>query len=319
MRYYGIASRAGETMAVSRSPTTMSPDRITSLLAGYLGARSVVSVQPLLGGATNLNLLLRLSGDETPLVLKFYRASSEAQTLELSVLRALGSRLPVPNVIHASRSGGVYKFILYPYVEGATFQELKASGSPTDIASAAYHLGRTLAALQRAAPVDLLALGLKPRQIVSDHALTSSTLAARLGRATISLVQASLYRWQPRLQAMYQSAGLVHGDFNNRNAVFQRTSAGWVVASLLDWERSCVGSPMWDAARFICYEDELQPCREPHFSGGYRDGGGVLPNDWPIFSRVINLISAVESLSQADLQPQFIPGLCELVEASVAY
>ena len=305
-------------MAGSRSLKTMSQERVTTLLARYLGGRSVVSVQPLLGGATNFNLLLRLSGDKTPLVLKVYREASEAQVVEVSVLRALEGRYPVPKLVHCSSTDWFDKFILYPYIKGATFQELKASGSRTDVASAAYHLGRTLAALQQAAPEGLIDLGLKPRHNGFECALTSSILAERLGQGTMALLRELLHRWQARLQPMYQSAGLVHGDFNNRNAVFHRTSAGWVVASVLDWERSCVGSPLWDAARFICYEDKRQQCREPHFSAGYRDGGGVLPNDWPIFSRVLNLISAVESLSVADLQPQFIPGLCELVEANVA-
>jgi aminoglycoside phosphotransferase (APT) family kinase protein len=61
---------------------------------------------------------------------------------------------------------------------------------------------------------------------------------------------------------------LVHGDFGARNIVVNRSRGHWVVSGVLDWELAFSGSPLWDAARFICFERRTRPLREPHFFEG---------------------------------------------------
>ena len=105
----------------------------------------------------------------------------------------------------------------------------------------------------------------------------------------------------------------MHGDFNNRNTIVKQDRGRWIVTSILDWERAFAGSPLWDAARFICYERPDRPCREPYFSNGYREGGGTLPEDWSELERVLNVVSAARSLGREDVPARFVAELRDLV------
>ncbi len=89
------------------------------------------------------------------------------------------------------------------------------------------------------------------------------------------------------------------------------------VTGILDWEHAFCGSPLWDAARFICFERRVRPCREPHFSRGFCENGGSLPNDWIVFSRALNALSSMESLSRPDLPERFVPELRDLIVATL--
>ena len=123
--------------------------------------------------------------------------------------------------------------------------------------------------------------------------------------------------WSSQTAELQEQCGLVHGDFNNRNSIVNRVDGRWKVTGILDWELAFSGSPLWDAARFICYEQATRPCREPHFSNGFREGGGQLPEDWSSFARKINALSAAQSLNSADLPEHFVPELCELVSLAM--
>jgi hypothetical protein len=90
-----------------------------------------------------------------------------------------------------------------------------------------------------------------------------------------------------------------------------------MVTGILDWEHAFSGSPLWDAARFICFERRARPCREPHFSRGFCESGGSLPKDWSLFYRAINAVTATESLSRPDLPERFVPDLSELIVATL--
>jgi aminoglycoside phosphotransferase (APT) family kinase protein len=119
-----------------------------------------------------------------------------------------------------------------------------------------------------------------------------------------------------RMGTLLEGRCLVHGDYNNRNAILVRRNGRWVVAAILDWELAFMGSPLWDAARFICFEQPSRPRREPHFSRGFTESGGQLPDDWATFARVLNAATAAESLSCPDLPKRFIPELRELIVAT---
>ena len=230
--------------------------------------------QLLSGGFTNRNLLLRFAEPHSPLVLRVYQRGADAGRKEIDLLRYLAGKVPVPEIVAADDAGA---WVVYRYIEGITFQELKHRGNNEHVAEASYAIGQALAKIHAIPPPSDLNLRPSP-----GH---------------------------PRLR---DALSLVHGDFNNRNTIVSEEAGHWTVAAILDWESAFIGSPLWDAARFTCYENPERPLREPHFSEGYRKAGGALPQDWPAFSRQLSAISAAESLARPDLPPQFIPELCEL-------
>jgi aminoglycoside phosphotransferase (APT) family kinase protein len=290
------------------------PERIEKLLCSAMPGCIVESYEILEGGSSNLNVLVRLQGEEA-FVLRVYVRNPGACINELALLKSLRGCIPVPEVVKADPLGdeGEEPYLVYRYLEGVTFQSLKNEGSVQDQAEAAFALGRSLALVQGARIESWAALGLKLRPEIDESSLNETLLGERLGAHELTLLQDFLRTWKPRICELYQARFLVHGDFNNRNALLRRQNAGWEVVGILDWEFACVGSPLWDAARFLCYEHSYRPCREPHFSNGFLDHGGQLPDDWTTFARVINTVSATESLNRPDIQPQFIPDLCQVV------
>jgi aminoglycoside phosphotransferase (APT) family kinase protein len=275
--------------------------------------RELVSFELLSGGASNLNYLLRFDRGEAPLVLRIYTRDPLACRKEVDLLQAASRILPVPEIVYACPEGEEHigPHVLYRFAEGITFQELKSKGNRQDMASAAYAIGEALARVQQVAP---------PESLSSEQDLTgdwqdSPVIEKRTGPEDRDRLCDFVSRWSPRVSQLYKERSLVHGDFNNRNAIVKKEGDSWIVTGILDWELALVGSPLWDAARFICYERLDRPCREPHFSQGFRDGGGKLPQDWNHFCRVVNLVSAAQSLSRPDLPEHFAGELRDLIVA----
>ncbi|HET9319147.1 MAG TPA: phosphotransferase [Bryobacteraceae bacterium] len=204
---------------------------------------------------------------------------------------------------------------MYRHVEGMTFQELKSRGDVQDMAEAAYAIGAALARLQTFS----LAWPAGPALCleITDECLCSPVLEQRLGGAERDRLRDFVSVWLPQIRQLHQEKELVHGDFSNRNTIVKREGRRWVVTGILDWEHAFSGSPLWDAARFICFERWARPCREPHFSRGFCENGGSLPKNWSMFSRALNAFTTIESLSRPDLPERFIPDLRELIVATL--
>ncbi len=291
----------------------ISSQRLSEILKSALPNRALGSFELLEGGASNLNYRLRFDGGNDSAVLRIYTRDREACEKELAVWRLASRWVPVPEMLHANPEGSehVGPFVIYRFVEGITFQELKRSGSLTDIAEAAFAIGAALARVHAVTPGE--AASPDPASGTTDEYLKSPLLEQRMGGWETDRLREFLSPWMPRIQALSGEQALVHGDFNNRNTILKRESGRWVVTAILDWELAFAGSHLWDAARFLCYEQPARPCREPYFSNGYCEGGGRLPEDWSDFSRVLSAVSAARSLSRPELPARFVPELCELI------
>ncbi|HUK90800.1 MAG TPA: aminoglycoside phosphotransferase family protein, partial [Blastocatellia bacterium] len=282
------------------------------------------------GGATNLNYRLRVDGLTDEFVLRIYIRDPSACQKEVDIHKRVDGHLPVPEVLYANTAGdeGIPPFLLKRYVEGATFQEIKHGGDRSDTGGASYAVGKILGELQAlripgtaASPAGVeppLAGKSAPMPELLDKCLQSPVVERRLGITEKDRLGTYLYKWKPRLMTLDEKDSLVHGDFNARNTLLKARDGGWTVTAILDWELAFSGSPLWDAARFICYENQSRPLREPHFSRGFVEGGGALPDDWTEFSRAINLLGATEALSHKDMPPIFVSELVDLVVGTVA-
>jgi fructokinase len=292
-------------------------DQYRQILKRIFPNRELRSIELLNGGLTNRDYLVRFDGTDDCAVLRIYSHGPGVCEKELGILRAASGVVPVPEVIHADPKGedGVGPYIVYCFAEGIAFQELRAKGSREDMASAAYAIGMALAPVQTIA-ADTVPRGAGGYRLPTEW-LDSEFLEQRLGARDLDRLRAFVDAWWLQLQPLYSGRTLLHGDFNNRNTIVKYDGDRWAVTAILDWERASLASPLWDAARFICYESPDRPLREPHFSNGFRDGGGTLPDDWTHFARTINAISAAESLTRPDLPPAFIPELRELVVAAM--
>jgi aminoglycoside phosphotransferase (APT) family kinase protein len=264
-------------------------------------------------------------------VLRIYEHDGSLCQKEADLIRLIGRSVPVPEVIHAEPRGweDVPPFALLRYVEGITFRELKKGGDAEATAQAAYSAGQTLAAIGRvtfprpgwlgpgakvSAPL-LEGADAMPR--FADLCLESANLQGRIGAELREAIHDLAWRWAPRLGILDDEACLVHGDFGKRNLVVRNLAGKWEVAAVLDWEFALSGTSLADLGHFLCYERATRPVVEPHFSKGYREAGGTLPENWRQLARVVDLTSLCESLTHDQLPDGVVAELVELVRATV--
>jgi aminoglycoside phosphotransferase (APT) family kinase protein len=214
---------------------SLSTQRISDTLAIALPKSALTSVEKLQGGCRNVNLLLRFDGTQVPLVMRIYVRDPAMCHKEVSILTSAAHHFPVPEIIYVDKKGeeGIGPFVLYPYIEGLTFQELKSTGNLEDMAKAAFAMGRSLARLQAVSPP--LPLASSP-YASAEQSLNSPVLIQRIGERERDRLQDFISGWQPQVRDLYDDKVLVHGDFNNRNTIIRRQGDQWLVTGILDWE-----------------------------------------------------------------------------------
>jgi aminoglycoside phosphotransferase (APT) family kinase protein len=296
--------------------------------------RRVVEMQPLAEGLRNANFKLRLDSTPESMVLRIYEHDASLCQKEVDLLRLVGGRVPVPEVLYAEPRGcpDLPPFMLTRYVEGISFLDLKRSGDTEAIAQAAYSAGETLATIGRvtfpkagwlapgpAVTAPLLAALLEtkdPAPRFVDRCLESANLRLRMPADLRDRTRALMWAWSLRLARLDDEACLVHGDFNRRNLLVRRVAGRWSVAAVLDWEFAVSGAPLRDLDNFLRYEPASRPLAEPHFSTGYLHAGGTLPRDWRRLGRLAGLTALWESLTHDQLPDTIVAELVELVRAT---
>lgn len=300
------------------------------VLTAFPGCR-VFASQPLGDGLRNANFKLRLDPAPETVVLRMYEHDASLCQKEIDLMRLVGGAVPVPEVIHAEPRGweDLPPFTLTRWVEGISFRDLKHGGDAEGIAQAAHSAGETLAAIGRftflkpgwIAPGPAvgppLLEGADPMPRFADRCLASDNLQRRVPAELCDGTHALMWSEAPRLASLAGDAGLVHGDFNQRNLLVRRAGGRWTVAAVLDWEFAVSGSPLTDLGNFLRYERAARPAAEPHFAAGYLRAGGRLPEDWRRLARLVDLVAICESLTHDALPDEVIPELVELLRATI--
>jgi aminoglycoside phosphotransferase (APT) family kinase protein len=297
-------------------------------------AVQVKDFQCLDGGLINTNLKVDLAADRPPVVLRFYRDGAAVCRKEVGVLRLVSQTVPVAKVLHSEPDGfaGFGAHAILEFVEGITFQQLKRSSDLAAIQQASYSVGTTLAAIGRYQfPAagrltgeayslqvgEQYVTGPNPIASIMDVFLASPNLAGRAGAALRQKLHDFVWAWEARMPGINNDHSLVHSDFGNRNVLVRQLRGEWQVAAVLDWEFAFSGTPLLDVGHFLRYERKEQPLREPHFSRGFVEQGGSLPDNWRKIARVIDLTGLVECLTHEKLPPQVETELLQLIRATL--
>lgn len=302
----------------------------------------VSEVRPFPDGYRNANFKLQLEGWPEPFALRIYEHDPSLCQKEADLLRLLAGSVPVPEIIHVAPQGlqEIPPFVLMRCVEGINFRELKRRGDPAAIRQAAYSAGQVLAAIHKfkfekpgwldpglrvTAP---LMEGADPMPRFVDCCLASSNLKSRMSPDVRDALHSLIWSHAPELQQLDAAACLVHGDFGKRNllvnplkcgssgAAFTPPAGTWIIAAVLDWEFAVAASPLTDLGHFLRYESASRPKLEPHFSNGYLDKGGSLPEDWRRKARLVDLTALCEGLTHDQLPDSVTAELLELIGAT---
>lgn len=291
----------------------------------------IVQISRLTEGLRNSNFKIGLESAPYWIVLRIHQHDASLCQKELDLMRLVNPSVLVPEVIHAEPHGldDLPPFMLRLYAEGITFMELRRGGDTEAIAQAAYSAGQTLAAIGRfnfpkpgwLAPGPSVSAQLlegdDPAPRFVDLCLASANLQQRLPVNLRDQTHKLVWHYAPRLASLTAESTLVHGDYNKRNVLLREMAGRWSVAAVLDWEFAISGSPLADIANFVRYERAFRPRAEPHFSTGYVDAGGTLPEDWQRLAKVLDLVALCESLTRDDLPDLIATELVELVRATI--
>ena len=279
----------------------------------------VHSLEVLEGGATNWNVLVRFERCDQLLVLRQHLRGTEVCRKEVHLLQVLQNVIPVRELVKSDVTGDEagFPYLLYRFLPGQTFRQIRAHGSPRDMANAAHAIGRCLAALQRRDVSFFGTSGLDRRYKFNERNLNCPVLRERIGAEDLSLLQGTYLKWSQTFHELANADSLVHGDFNHRNIVLNKRSDHWEVAGILDWELASIGSSLWDAARFMCYEKPDSLHWESHFLRGFRATSTSFPDAWQELARVMNTLSAAGSLASESVQERFVPELKRLVHCGL--
>jgi aminoglycoside phosphotransferase (APT) family kinase protein len=291
----------------------------------------VLAAEPLGDGLRNSNFKLHLDSMREAIVLRIYEHDPSLCRKELDLLGLVSSSVPVPEVLHAEPLAldGLPPFALLRYVEGITFRELGRNGDGDAIAQAAYSAGATLAAIGRftfgkagwlgpgPAVTAPLLQGPDPVPRFVDLCLASPYLRTRMPPELRDATHNLVWACRPQLSSLESESRLVHGDFGKRNIVVRSVAGRWSVAAVIDWEFAVSSSPLADVAHFLRYERASRPRAEPHFTIGFSDAGGELPEDWRRLGKVLDLVALCEALTRDELPEPAVVELVELVRATV--
>lgn len=273
--------------------------------------------------------MLRVSFEapDVPVVVRVFERDPSAIHRELAILELVRTTVPVPIVLHAEPSGldGGRPFLILRFVEGITFHELISTGDVEAIQLAARSVGRTLAAIGRYAwPMTAVAWLNAPEPVNEadetlrsfDDLCQSTVLRERVGTRTLGHLHEFVTAWSGALAQVPEVPNLVHGDFRQANILVRWEAGRWEVAAILDWESASFGSFLRDAGVFLRYERSGSPLRAPHFSQGFAEAGGSLPDGWQQMARLYDLFSVCSRLRMQNLTDNVVNELRGVLEAT---
>lgn len=314
-----------------RVPVELTPEELARLVHSYAPDAPLLSVVPLSNGKANANYLLRLGDRTEPLVLRIALRDPAMMAVEVEITRRIQGSVPVPEVLFVGQEAvSGWTYALLSYIEGDDLTALVAAGEGASVLSAAFDLGRTLAKIQSYRFPEAGFFGMMANRLVIahplgeviagygahiEHCLYRGRAGARLGDTLARSVWA---HWSANREMLTANAGavcLTHGDYKASNL---RIRAG-SVAGILDWEFCHAGTFLTDVGNLLRHHHDLPPEFPARFAAGFREEGGVLPEGWERFARLVDMVSLCDFLNLPDDRPRLFADVTTLLQRTLIH
>jgi aminoglycoside phosphotransferase (APT) family kinase protein len=297
-------TQAAEGGAQNAGVSPVDVRMLHEMLAPVYPGRKVVTAERLSGGFANTSFKVALSDLDAPVVARVYVRDPSAAYREASILELIKERVPVPEVLHVSpEAHAPHTYIILRWVDGITLDQLLAEGAAPEARHAVSATGSVLARVQEFRFASSGFFGRPPevqrpfaseaRAIVGilEQWLFSDCGEERLGVALTERLWRFVNEHEGILGAVEHHAMLVHGDFNGLNVIVRATHGSPEVAGLIDWEYAHSGTPLVDLGSMLrCPVGDRAPWFEDELMRGYRESGGILPENWRQVSRIVDLV-----------------------------
>jgi len=281
------------------------------------------------GGFSNTNYRVRLpsSGSTGSTVHTAHTAHAvlrlardpAALAKEVAALRRIRERVPAPEVLDHGRDGE-RAWALLRWIDGVSMDRaLEAGVDEREAHSLGRACGAALSAIhgvgfERAGFLDDTLQVVEPLEPVGRAYLnhTRDTLArplprARLGEPLAARLEALLRRRGSLLDDLPRTRQLIHADFNTKNLLVRRSSGGWELAAVLDWEFAHAGPPLADIGNFLRFDEEAPAGLAEAFREAYRSGGGLLRGERDMDrARLLDLAAVVSFLDGPEERPRSV-------------
>lgn len=302
----------------SRTQAVLEPRRssIEALARRAFPDAEVVRVEKTFGGLANTNFRLELSGPggARPVLLRYWQRDQQQAAKEIALLSFVSSRVPVPAVLVSGDADPDFglPFAFMQWIDGERLDTLATRHAPDVLNDVGRSVGGALAAIHGfafdrqgffgadLAPRDDLDMDMRGILVWLDHCLREGPGGARLGAALTEALYAFVAREGHVLSSAWASQPiLTHSDFNGSNILLQQELEGsWRIAAVLDWEFAFAGGPSFDFGNLLRPPLGDDADFMAGVIAGYRAAGKALPEGWLEASRMADLLSWVDFVSQ---------------------
>jgi len=302
----------------SRTQAVLEPRRssIEALARRAFPDAEVVRAEKTFGGLANTNFRLELSGPggARPVLLRYWQRDQQQAAKEIALLSFVSSRVPVPAVLASGDADPDFglPFAFMQWIDGERLDTLATRLAPDVLSDVGRSVGGALAAIHGfafdrqgffgadLAPRDDLDMDMRGILAWLDHCLREGPGGARLGAALTEALYAFVAREGHVLSSAWASQPiLTHSDFNGSNILLQQELEGsWRIAAVLDWEFAFAGGPSFDFGNLLRPPLGDDADFMAGVIAGYRAAGKALPEGWLEASRMADLLSWVDFVSQ---------------------
>ena len=268
--------------------------------------KKLVNYALLAGGCANLNIKIQLADDELPLILRVYLRDRDACSVEQKLGDLLSRDVPVPLTLYSGEVDG-YRFAFTQFMTGIPLRDLLLGDQPYDLHSIMSDVGKVLSSIAghtfpHAGGFDKdlnVTMSFQDLYGFAEQCLSDQAVIAALSPSMILSMRHFLKEYQHLLPDTYENR-LVHGDFDPANILVSCREGTWKVSAVLDWEFTFVGASLWDVANMFRYAHQMPSVFTSAFLEGFVSTGMLLPKDWFITTRLLNLCSLLDCLKRAD-------------------
>jgi len=285
---------------------------LSALIQPAFPGRQVEDARPAIGGLSNTNYRLMVSGRETPVRLRIFVTRPESARVEVAITARVRHRVPVPEVLFYAGSNPFtgHPYAILEWLDGIMLDALPSADTTEAVVDVGRQLGVVLAEIgsfqfSSAGFLDETFQVSKPMQLSGETFLSyirNDLLEGQAGDRLGGELARDLWRFvtsaAPLLDGLTGTPCLIHGDFDGTNIIVRKVERAWKVIGLVDWEYALSATSLVDLAHILRPPFGDIDSFEWSLIEGFLGHGGILPPEWKRAGLLIDLINWVSFLNR---------------------